>query len=154
MLFNKSRRYDSLPSAPFITILFYLFPGLITCITGCIGTSQIITGQPLAPTLPSRIEIYASPPPRFKEIAVIEASRTSVGYGEKPKTSDQLINKMKLIAASVGANGILIRRLSNNSASRGTSYGLSSSYGASTHNMATNNTDSLHGIAIFVVEEK
>ena len=72
-------------------------------------SSHVVTGTPRAPTDPSQVRIYSSPPPHYEEIAIIDAtSRSSSSHGDQEKT-DVVIERLKNEAASLGANGVLLQ---------------------------------------------
>jgi len=82
---------------------------LIFGITGCIGSttgSTIVTGKALPVTDPNDVNIYLEPPSQYETIGVIEAS-SDIEFSKK-KAQDRVINKLKSLAAELGANGVLL----------------------------------------------
>jgi hypothetical protein len=140
----------------FLLFVTYFLAGYF--LVGCVGTNHIVTGTPLAPTQPASIKIYSKPPSSFKEIAIIDAEANALIDVTETKDETQVIQKMKEIAASLGANGILIRKSSHKTSTIGAGYGLSSSQADATDtSAATSNTqadNAFHGVAIFVLQEE
>jgi hypothetical protein len=97
----------------------------------CATSSQTITGVARAPIAASEVTIYTLAPPKFEEIAVLKASRKSVSSAGGERAIDKVIDEMKMQAAQLGANGLLLEDFSDaQSLSLGTGVG-SNSY---THN--------------------
>jgi hypothetical protein len=104
---------------------------LSIALTACASSSQTITGVVRAPVSPDEVRIYTSAPPKFEEIAVLKASRKSVSSAGGERAIDKVIDEMKVQAALLGANGLLLEDFSDaQSLSLGTGVG-SDSY---THN--------------------
>jgi hypothetical protein len=77
-------------------------------VTGCATSSHTIVGQVRAPIDPGDVEIYTSPPRRYEEIALLDASSVgSLGRASEGGT-DEAIYRMKEDAAKLGANGVLL----------------------------------------------
>jgi hypothetical protein len=90
------------PGKAVIAILIALF------VNGCATSSHTIVGQVRAPIDPGDVEIYTSPPRRYEEIALLDASSVgSLGRASEAGT-DEAIYRMKEDAAKLGANGILL----------------------------------------------
>jgi hypothetical protein len=74
----------------------------------CAPSSHIVTGNVRAPIAPSQVRIYSAPPPQFQEIALLDAnSKSFFGTGGQ-KAMDKVIERLKLEAAQLGANGVII----------------------------------------------
>ena len=85
-----------------IAILIALF------VTGCATSSYTIVGNVRPPIDPGDVEIYTSPPRRYEEIALLDASSVgSLGRASEAGT-DEAIYRMKEDAAKLGANGVLL----------------------------------------------
>lgn len=81
---------------------------LLAVLAGCSSTSQLVTGTPRAPIDPSQVRVYyTAPPGGFEEIAQLETSSGSFTYGEQNKL-DNVINNLRMEAAKLGANGVLL----------------------------------------------
>jgi len=83
-----------------------VFAGLLAA---CATTSHVITGKTRPPIDPSQVIVYSSPPAKYEEIAVINASsRSSFSFGAQKKM-DTVIERLKKEAALLGANGVLLQ---------------------------------------------
>lgn len=86
---------------------------LMTCVAvllaACANTSHVITGKPRAALDPSQVALYSVAPPKYEEIAVIDASsQMSFAFGDQNKM-DAVIARLKKEAAFLGANGVLLQ---------------------------------------------
>ena len=129
----------------------------VLSLAGCATTSHVITGKPRTPIDPSQVTLYSSTPPRYEEIAVIEASsRSSFAFGDQKKM-DAVIERLKKEAASLGANGVLLQRTGSEGgggavgAGIGTSVGGGVSIGTSIFTGGSSKTG--RGLAIYVPPE-
>jgi hypothetical protein len=93
-------------------------------VAACATSSQTLTGSPRAPIAPSEVRVYTQAPQSFEEIAVLSASRKSVSAAGGERAIEKMIESMKLQAAQLGANGLLLEDFSDsNSVSLGTGVG-------------------------------
>jgi len=96
--------------------------GLLLAFAGCSTSSNVITGKPRDPISPDQVKLYSNDPDTFEEIAIIEAnSKGSMQFTEQAKT-DAAIDRLKVQAANLGANGVLITSIADG-------YGGSISFG-------------------------
>ena len=101
----------------------------IFALAGCVTTSRVITGKPRTPIDPSQVTLYSSPPPKYEEIAVIDASsRSSFAFGDQKKM-DAVIERLKKEAASLGANGVLLQSTGSDGAGGSVGAGVGTSVG-------------------------
>lgn len=105
-----------------------IFAALVSAaLVGC-ATSHILVGTQRPPIDPSQVRVYLDPPERFEKIAMLESSsQGSPAFTAQQKTN-KVIERMREEAANLGANGILIQGMSNQSAGTvgsisGSSYG-------------------------------
>ena len=127
---------------------------LVITLAGC-ASSSVLVGKSRPPIDPSQVKLYLSPPAQFEEVALVDASSAqSFSFTDQGKM-DKVIERLKVEAAKLGANGILLR-------SAGEKYG-----GAVTTGSATASGNSAFGtgiavpvfhkagsgVAIFVVKE-
>lgn len=130
----------------------------VFALAGCTTTSHVITGKPRAPIDPSQVTLYSSAPPKYEEIAVIEASsRSSFAFGDQQKM-DAVIERLKKKAASLGANGVLLQRTGSDGGGGGVGAGIGTgiggggiSIGTSIFTTSANKTG--RGLAIYVPPE-
>jgi hypothetical protein len=80
----------------------------LTTVSGCATSSQMLTGSPRAPLLPSDVRVYTQAPQSFEEIAVLGASRKSVTSAGGERAIEKMIETMRSQAAQLGANGLLL----------------------------------------------
>lgn len=99
-------------------------------VMGCAPSSHILTGVARPPLAPADVKIYSSPPPRYEEIALLDASSKSLFGPGGQKAIDTVIERLKVQAAQLGANGVILGDVSDReTGSVGTGVG-SSSYSA------------------------
>jgi len=85
----------------------------LTTVSGCATSSQMLTGSPRAPLLPSDVRVYTQAPQSFEEIAVLGASRKSVSSAGGERAIEKMIETMRSQAAQLGANGLLLEDFSD-----------------------------------------
>jgi hypothetical protein len=97
--------------------------------SGCATSSHVVTGATRPPISPEEVRVYTQPPAHFEEIAALEASsRGGFRFTDQGKM-DKVIERLKVEAAKLGANGVLLQSTQNQvSGSLGTGGG-STSYG-------------------------
>tara|TARA_Y100001970_G_scaffold112412_1_gene140266 strand:- start:1615 stop:2037 length:423 start_codon:yes stop_codon:yes gene_type:complete len=84
---------------------------------GCYPVSHIVVGETREPIDFSKVGIYIDYPDSFEKIAIIEAGSglalkdLSIEFTHQQKT-DKALERLKVEAASLGANGIVIENLS------------------------------------------
>jgi len=79
---------------------------LLNVLTGCATGSVIITGKERPAITPSEVKIYIDPPSQYETIGLVEAS--SDVELSRQAAQDRVIKKLKLQAAKIGANGVLL----------------------------------------------
>jgi hypothetical protein len=77
-------------------------------LAGCAGTSHVVTGTPHPAMSPSRVTVYSTAPPLFQEIAVIRAHRKTLFNGGGQRSTEVVLERLKVEAAKLGANGLLL----------------------------------------------
>lgn len=84
-------------------------------IAGC-ATSHVMMGPARPPISPDQVRIYFHPPEvKYEEIAMLDtSSRGAFAITAQGKT-DTVINRLKAEAAKLGANGILLQGVSDQS---------------------------------------
>ena len=92
-------------SVKFRFILCLIAAGLFV---GCASSSSRLLAPARAPLNPADVRIYKAPPRRYQQIAVVDAtSGTSFFHGSEQGEA-AAIEKLKVEAAKVGANGVLL----------------------------------------------
>jgi hypothetical protein len=103
------------------------FAGLLvlaTVLAGCASTSRVMLGQAYAPTDPTQVRIYTTPPAGSIEIAQLESS-SAVGFGTQGQT-DAAVDRLKREAAALGANGVILLGVGSTPSAGGMSVGAGS----------------------------
>ena len=96
---------------PIYTVVLVLFHG-------CYPVSHIVIGEKKNPINADQVKVYSDFPEEYEKIAIIEASSDfafkdmSLEITDQRKT-DKALARLKVEAASLGANGIVIQSLSN-----------------------------------------
>ena len=91
---------------------------IILLIIGCYPVSHIIVGDIREPISPSEVKIYLDFPEEYEAIALIEASSEfafkdpSIDITWQTK-SDKIIERLKIEASNLGANGVVIKNTGN-----------------------------------------
>lgn len=90
---------------------------LMAGLGGCAAPQIVLVGPARSPTLPAQVQIYLQPPQvPYREIANLSASsRGSLAITTAAKM-DKVIERLRQAAASVGANGILLQGVSEQTA--------------------------------------
>ena len=87
----------------------------------------VMVGVSHPPIAAADVKIYSQPPPVFEEIAVLNASSSSMFTTGGQKTVDKVIAELKEQAAKLGANGVILEGFSERqTGSLGTGVGSSS----------------------------
>ena len=106
---------------------------LAIILVGCAATSHVITGQPREPIDPAQVTLYSKAPPNYEEIGIVEASsRNSFAFGDQAKM-DTVIERLKKEAASLGANGVILKNTSSDRGHGGVGTGVGVSSGGGTY---------------------
>ena len=91
---------------------------LAMILIGCYPVSHIVVGETKSPISPSQVKILAEYPDEYEIIARIDAS--SVFAFKDPSINitwqskmDKIIERLKIEAAQLGANGIVIENTDN-----------------------------------------
>jgi hypothetical protein len=77
-------------------------------VAACAPSSHVLTGTARPPITPDQVKIYSSPPPNYQEIAVLDASSKSAFGTGGQKSVDKVVERLKIEAAKLGANGVIL----------------------------------------------
>ena len=119
----------------------------------------IVTGTARSPIAPADVKIYSHPPPVFEEVAMLNASSSSMFTTGGQKTVDKVIADLKEQAAKLGANGVILEGFSDSqTGSVGTGVGSSSASSNSAVGVGVGGSLGIynktgHGRAIYVEPE-
>ena len=85
---------------------------------GCVPVSHVIVGDTREPIQPSNVEIYLDYPEQYEKIALIDAGsnfafKDPVILFDWQSKMDKATERLKIEAAKLGANGILIINTDN-----------------------------------------
>jgi hypothetical protein len=125
-------------------------------IAGCSSTSHVLLGTPRPAIAPADVRVYAQPPPKYDQIASIDASSKGSLALTGQQNMDKAIERLKEEAAKLGANGVLLQGVQDQqSGAIGTgvgssSYGPSSSVGVGVGGSFGIYNKVVHGLAIYV----
>ncbi len=103
----------------------------VLSLVACAPSTHVLVGQARPPITPEQVTIYSHPPAGpFEEIAILDAtSKSAFGTGGQ-KSIDKVIERLKIEAAKLGANGVILEGFSDaETGSIGTGVG-SDSYGS------------------------
>jgi hypothetical protein len=131
------------------------FAGVVA-LSGCVS-SHVMIGRARAPISPDEVRIYLSPPPaKYDAIASLDTSSSGSFSFTAQRKSDKVIERLKIEAAKLGANGVLLQNISDQVAgSLGTGGGSASASGNTAVGVGFGGSIALHrkagsGMAIYV----
>jgi hypothetical protein len=79
--------------------------------SACAAPAPVVTGTPRARIEPAAVVVYPLPPPKFEEIAYLNASSRTVLAPGGAQAFDKLVGKLKLQASRLGANGLILENV-------------------------------------------
>ena len=91
---------------------------ILSLIIGCVPVSHIVVGETREPIHPSNVKIYLDYPEEYEKIALIDAGSNfafkdpAILFDWQSKM-DKATERLKIEAAKLGANGILIINTDN-----------------------------------------
>jgi opacity protein-like surface antigen len=123
---------------------------LAAVLAGC-ASSAVVVGQVRPAISPTQVKLYLNPPKKFEQVALLESSsKSSWAVSDQGKT-DVVIQRLKEEAAKIGANGILLSGMGNQSAG---SVGTANLNGNTAFGVSAGIFHkSGNGMAIYVTEE-
>lgn len=130
--------------------------GTIGLVGACAPSTHVLVGEARAPISPAEVKIYSHPPIYFKEIAVLDANSSSAFGTGGQKSVDKVIERLKIEAAKLGANGVILEGFSDSqtgaigSGVGSDSYSRSSSVGVGVGGSLGIYKKTGHGEAIYV----
>ena len=126
---------------------------ILSLIIGCVPVSHIVVGETREPIHPSNVKIYIDYPEEYEKIALIDAGSNfafkdpAILFSYQSKM-DKVVERLKIEAAQLGANGILIVNTDNK-----IYQSISSDGDGSTH--SSSHTEKFgKAIAIYVLENE
>jgi len=124
----------------------------VVMLAGCAASSHVLVGTARTPISPDEVKIYLQPPPRYEEIATIDASSRGTPVFTDQRKMDRAVGRLKQEAAKLGANGILLEGTSDQQTG-GIGLGTGSASGNSAFGIGTSFDiviKTATGIAIYV----
>lgn len=93
---------------------------LSALLVGCADSSAIITGHVRPATTPEQVQTFLQPPTRkYEVIGLVSASNHNrPGISRQGKT-DQALKQLKIKAAELGANGVIIQQTGTETSAAG-----------------------------------
>ena len=88
-----------------------LFVGLLVSVA---AASTLMVGQARPPISPDRVNVYMEPPRKFDRIAIIRKGSGAWAFSDQTQV-EEAVAKIKIEAAKVGANGILLQAVETRS---------------------------------------
>ena len=127
---------------------------VVAFLFGCATTngSSIVTGETRPEISPDEVKIYIDPPSQYETIGLVEASR-EVEFSRQ-KAQDKVMEDLKKLAASLGANGVLLTATGSQSAGSTGGFAIGTSFGNVMLGAGSGNTSERivgQGRAIFVI---
>ncbi len=132
--------------------------GVCAALSACAPSSHVLVGPARPPITPDRVKIYSHPPANYQEIAVLDASSKSAFGTGGQKSVDKVIERLKIEAAKLGANGVILEGFQDSeTGSIGTGVGSDSYSGHSAVGVGVGGSLGIykktgHGDAIYVPE--
>jgi hypothetical protein len=75
----------------------------------CAPSSHVLVGKARPPIAPALVTVYSHPPEHpFEEVALLNASSKSMLNAGGQGSTDKVVERLKLEAAQLGANGIIL----------------------------------------------
>jgi hypothetical protein len=133
----------------------------VAVLCGCtiMDGNSIVTGATRSPIFPEQVKLYRTPPEKYEEIAIVDAS-AGHDFLKNSSLMNSAIQRLKEEAAKVGANGLLLTEMKERDAPAvTTTVGTATASAGGTGAFATgtgvgvNRGDSytrLRGLAIYV----
>ena len=81
----------------------------LLCLAGCVTAKVKMLANPSPPTRPDSVAVYSRFPPRYREVAFVEAHIYGSYFMSDSARHRQALHSLVASAASVGADGIMIR---------------------------------------------
>jgi hypothetical protein len=128
-------------------------------LSACAPSSHVLVGPARPAITPDQVKIYSHPPPNYQEIAVLDASSKSAFGTGGQKSVDKVIERLKIEAAKLGANGVILEGFHDSqTGSIGTGLGSDSYSGHSAVGVGVGGSLGIykktgHGDAIYVPEQ-
>ena len=116
MRFELVHRGDKIDSHSMKTLFRVLSVTLFVCLLAAFASaSTTMVGEARPPISPDRVKVYMEAPSKFDRIAIIRKGSGGAWAFSDQSQVDEAIAKIRVEAAKVGANGILLQVIETNS---------------------------------------
>lgn len=92
------------------SVLLFALLALVA-LAGCASSSSRLLGQARPALNPAEVRIYQTPPRKYEEIALLDATSGARFFHGSAEGEAEAIARLRTEAARVGANGILLTSL-------------------------------------------
>jgi len=122
----------------------------------CSTSSHVLIGTARPPISPQSVRLYYRPPPKYEEIATLQASSQGSMALTSQQNMDKAIERLKAEAAKLGANGVLLQGVHDTQGGSigigggSTSYGPGSAVGVGAGGSFALTNKMAQGLAIYV----
>jgi hypothetical protein len=122
----------------------------------CSTSSHVLVGTPRPPISPDSVRIYTQPPPKYEQIAHLDASSQGSFAITSQQNMDKAMARLKEEAAKLGANGILLQGVQDQQTGSigmgggNTSFGGNSATGVGVGGSFGISNKAVTGLAIYV----
>ncbi len=99
---------------------------LATILTACASGSSIVTGNVRAPIDFNQVKLYLDAPKNYETIGIVKAS-SDAGWTEQD-SQDYAVQELKKQAAKLGANGVLLSAIGENTSAIVGTYSTGGTY--------------------------
>jgi len=129
---------------------------LACALAGCSTSSHVLVGKPRPPIPPESVQVYLQLPPKYEQIATIDATSQGSLALTSQQNMDKAISRLKAEAAKLGANGIVLRGVQDTQSGSigagggGANYGGHSATGVGVGGAFALTSKVAQGLAIYV----
>lgn len=135
----------------------WLLAAILACsAAACSTSSHVLIGTARPPTPPESVLVYRQPPPKYEEIATINATSQGSLALTSQQNMDKAMERLKVEAAKLGANGVLLQNVHDTQSGSigagggGASYGPNSATGVGVGGSFALTSKVVQGLAIYV----
>jgi hypothetical protein len=90
----------------------HILPLLCAMLASC-TTSHVMLGQARPATDPASVRIYNTPPPKYEEIALVNADNLGkASFTEQGRVNDSM-ERLRERSAELGANGVILKGIND-----------------------------------------
>lgn len=134
-----------------------LLAAILACsAAACSTSSHVLIGTVRPPIPPESVRVYRQPPPKYEEIATINATSQGSLALTSQQNMDKAMERLKVEAAKLGANGVLLENVHDTQSGSigagggGASYGPNSATGVGVGGSFALTSKVVQGLAIYV----